>query len=139
MRRGIFWNLGYSSAGRKVMTEKVVVLGASENPERYSYKAFQMLREYGHEAIPVNPKLKRLDGVEVFSSLDKINFPVDTLTVYVGPEISAGLEREILALKPRRVIFNPGSESPELQRRLTEAEINVEEACTLVLLRTKQF
>lgn len=98
-----------------------------------------MLREYGHTAIPVTPKFKELDGVRAYSTLSELPKPIDTLTMYVGPEISTKLAAEILKLKPGRVIFNPGSENPELAAQLKSAGIPSEEACTLVLLRTNQF
>jgi predicted CoA-binding protein len=121
------------------MKETVAVLGASDNPERYAHKAFQMLKEYGHRPIPVSPKLKSLEGERAYSTLSEIDFPVHTLTMYVGPALSSKLTEEILRLKPGRVIFNPGSENPELEKKLKEKGIPVEEACTLVLLRTNQF
>lgn len=124
---------------RFVMKERVAVLGASENPARYSHMAFGLLQEFGHEPIPVSPKLNNLEGKKAYASLREIPGKVDTLTVYVGPELSTKLASEIVALKPGRVIFNPGSENPRLQAELAKAGIPVEEACTLVLLRTGQF
>jgi predicted CoA-binding protein len=121
------------------MGQKVVILGASAKPERFSNRAFHMLLEYGHTPLPFAPALLELDGVRVFKSLGEILGPVDTLTMYVGAAISSGLEKDILQLRPKRVIFNPGSENPELQERLMAAGIAVEEACTLVILRTNQF
>lgn len=122
------------------MGQKVAILGASDKPDRYSYKAFKMLQEYGHQTLPISKRLTgALEGVKVFPALTDIREPVDTLTMYVGPDISTKLEAEILALKPKRVIFNPGSENPALERSLEERGIHVVEACTLVLLRTHQF
>jgi predicted CoA-binding protein len=121
------------------MPQQVAILGASEKPERYSNKAFHMLRDYGHHPIPISPKLKRLEDVAAVASMSEIKKPVDTLTMYVGPEISSQLKNEILTLKPKRVIFNPGSENPDLEMELEDAGIRVVEACTLVLLRTDQF
>lgn len=118
---------------------RVAILGASDRKDRYAYMAFRMLQEYGHEPIPVNPQLKEVEGVPVRARLGDIEESVDTLTMYVGAPISAKLAPEILALKPKRVIFNPGSENPELEARLNEQGMAVERACTLVLLRTKQF
>lgn len=119
--------------------EKVAILGASDNPSRYAHMAFKMLQEYGHETFPVSPKLTELEGVKVFAALGDIREPIDTLTMYVGPEKSSRMQSEILALRPRRVIFNPGSENPELARELQKIGVETTEACTLVLLRTKQF
>lgn len=121
------------------MKEKVAILGASPNPERYAHKAFKMLQEYGHEPVPVNPGQKEIEGKKVFPTLSAIDFPIDTLTMYVGPAISSKLEKDILALKPKRVIFNPGSENPDLQKKLAQKGVGVVEGCTLVLLRTNQF
>lgn len=117
----------------------VAILGASQNTERYSYLAFKMLQEYGHKPFPVTPKFTDLEGVPTFPALKDIPEKIDTLTMYVGPDISTRLKSDILALKPRRVIFNPGAENAALQADLKSAGIQVEEACTLVLLRTKQF
>jgi len=121
------------------MKQTVAILGASDNPERFSYKAFVMLKEYGHNPVPVGKNIKTLEGYIVYEKLSDITTPVETLTMYVRPEISNQLNSEILKLKPKRVIFNPNTENPELQKSLEEAEIHTVEACTLVLLRTNQF
>lgn len=101
--------------------------------------ALRMLQDYGHHVFPVSPKLREIEGVKVFAQLGEIPEKIDTLTMYVGPAISAKLQNEILALKPKRVIFNPGSENPALMAALEKAGVHVVEGCTLVLLRTNQF
>ncbi len=117
----------------------VAVLGASPNPERYANKAIRMLRSHGHEVIPVNPGHETIEGLAVAASLAAVSRKVDTVTVYVGPAHLGPLIPEIVALRPRRVIANPGAESTELKARAVEAGIEYLEACTLVLLQTKQF
>lgn len=121
------------------MKETVVIVGASDKPDRYSNKAQKLLTRHGHTAIPVHPTLTTIEGVKVYPTLAAIQQSVDTVTMYVGPERSAPLTPALIALKPKRVIFNPGSESPELQTALNQAGIMTEEACTLVLLNTNQF
>lgn len=118
---------------------RVVVLGASPKPTRYSYQAVQMLVAAGYQVIPVHPKARRVEQVSVVASLRAVQGPVHTLTVYVGEDRSRHMVADILGLAPGRVIFNPGSESHELERALTDARIPHERACTLVLLRTRQF
>lgn len=120
-------------------TERVAIVGASDNPERYSHKALLLLRRHGHEVVPVHPKLTEIEGVAVVPDLSAITGQVDTVTMYVGPAISAGLQEKLTALRPRRVIFNPGAENAALETALTKAGIVCEEACTLVLLNTGQF
>jgi predicted CoA-binding protein len=120
-------------------TERVVIVGASDNPERYSHRAQLLLRQHCHEVVPVHPKLTQIEGVPVIADLSAISGPVDTVTMYVGPAISAGLGDKLAALKPRRVIFNPGTENAVLEQQLSAAGIICEEACTLVLLNTGQF
>lgn len=120
-------------------TERVVIIGASDNPERYSHQAQLLLRQHGHEVVPVHPKLTEIEGVPVVADVSAISGPVDTVTLYVGPQISLTLKDKLIALKPRRVIFNPGTENAALEESLTAAGIACEEACTLVLLRTGQF
>ena len=117
----------------------VAVLGASNKPERYSFQAVKLLAEKGHAVFPVHPALPTIDGVPVFKQLADIPVPLHTLTVYVGSERSTALAAVILAARPQRVVFNPGAENPALAQQLQAAGIQVENACTLVLLRTGQF
>lgn len=119
--------------------ERVVVLGASPNPERYSYKAVSMLLEYGHEVVPVHPIAEKIDNVPVVARLNMVSGPVDTLTLYLSPETLTPMEDDIVKLKPGRIIFNPGTENPILMENLRQKGFNVVQACTLVLLRTGQF
>lgn len=119
---------------------KVAILGASQNPDRYSYKAFRMLQDYGHSVVPIHPALDEIEKTPVKHKLSEIEEgSIDTLTVYVNPEISSTLRGDIFKLRPSRVIFNPGSENTQLMNELREKGIRVVEACTLVLLRTRQF
>lgn len=120
-------------------SKTVVVVGASTKPDRYSNKAVRMLREYGYRVIPVHPVHKEIEGIPAVGSLELINEPVDTVSVYVGPARGAQLVPSFLTLHPRRVILNPGAESEELAHALLEQGIEVEYACTLVLLRTGSF
>ena len=117
----------------------VAVLGASPKPERYSNQAVRLLLEHGHRVIPIHPIIKAIEGLPVSASLSDVAEGIDTLTIYVSPALSTPLTDDILALHPRRVIFNPGTENPTLNAVLTEAGIDIEEACTLVLLNTGQF
>ncbi len=118
--------------------EKVAILGASPDSERYSYKAFKKLEENQHEALLVSPKYEKIEGHKVYKSLSELP-KVDTLTVYVNPKISSTMKEDIKKLNPKRVIFNPGTENSELQSELSQSGIEVVEACTLVLLSTDQF
>ena len=121
------------------MSQSVVVLGASPNPERYAHRAMQKLREHGHRAIPVNPAFHEILGEPCFRSIADVPGPVDTLTLYLGAARSTGLIAGIIAASPRRIIFNPGAENPELATRAEAAGIGVVHGCTLVMLQTGQF
>ena len=121
------------------MTQQVVILGASNKPHRYAYQALKALRQAGHQVIPVHPKLEQLEGIAVRHKLADITAPVDTLTMYLGEARSTPLLDEILALRPGRVIFNPGSENSLLEQALSAAGIPWEHACTLVMIGTGQF
>lgn len=120
-------------------SEVVAVLGASPNPDRYSNLAIKMLIEAGHTVIPIHPLLKAIEGIAVVPQIDQIRQPVDTLTVYVNPDRLEPLLDSIEALKPKRIILNPGTESEIAIERLTAAGIDVVQACSLVLLRTGQW
>lgn len=118
----------------------VVVLGASPKPVRYSNQAICLLLEYAYPRItPVNPALSEIEGLPVVNQLADISQPVHTLTMYVGEARSQKMHDEILALKPQRVVFNPGSESASLQAALEAQGAEVIEGCTLVMLKTDQF
>lgn len=122
-----------------IQSEGVVVLGASPKRERYSNQAVRLLLEHGYSVIPVHPAVAEIEGLAVAASLAEVDAPVDTVTMYVSAARSTPMTDELLKLKPRRVIFNPGSENPALAKDLAAAGIETEEACTLVLLNTGQF
>lgn len=117
---------------------KTVVIGASDNPERYSYKAIKMLLDHHHEVVAVSNKKAEVLGLPIINT-DRVQESVDTITLYVGPANQKFYEQYIIDTKPRRVIFNPGTESAEMEEILTKNGIVVEEACTLVLLSTGQY
>jgi len=117
----------------------VVVLGASDKPQRYSNMAVRLLKGLSYRVIPVHPRLDEIEQIPAVHKLSDIQDEVHTLTMYVGPLRSAALADDILALKPGRVIFNPGSESEALVKRLQQNDIPTIQACTLVMLQSGQF
>ena len=117
----------------------VAVLGASNKPERYSHQAVVLLAQKGHAVYPIHPALAEIDGHRVFKKLADVPAPLHTVALYVSPALSGGLAGDLLAARPARVIFNPGTENPELEEKLAAAGIATVQACTLVLLRTGQF
>ena len=118
---------------------KVAVIGASNKPDRYSYKALKLLKEKGHTVFPVNPILKEIEGCKVYPALKNIDGQVEVVTLYLGPANQTALAEQLLEVRPQCVIFNPGTENPELIEKLAAAGIKTLEACTLVLLNTAQF
>lgn len=121
------------------MTERVIVVGASPKPDRYSNRAVRLLLQHGHEVLPINPAASSIEGLTVFADLTQISGHVDTVTLYVSPDRSSALADDLIRINPGRVIFNPGAENPQLRTILEEHGIHTEEACTLVLLNTDQF
>jgi predicted CoA-binding protein len=118
----------------------IVVLGASPKAERYSNKAVRELKSQGYAVIPVNPGHSEIEGLPAVSSLSMLEpGSVDSVTMYIGPKHSSALLEELLRLNPRRVIFNPGSENPELAETLSQNGIETIEACTLVMLSLGSF
>jgi len=115
-----------------------LVVGASSNPEKYSNKAMKALLEAGWRAIPVNPAGGEICGVAARKAIPT-EADVHTVTLYVNAGISSKMAASLLALKPKRVVFNPGAENPELKEKLDAAGIETLEACTLVMLRTGSF
>lgn len=120
------------------MMKKTLVVGASPKADRYSNIATNMLAEYGHEVYPFGMK----EGTIQSHSINT-NWPTgenfDTVTLYLNPINQLPYQEKILALKPKRVVFNPGTENPAFEAVLEAAGIEALEACTLVLLRTQQY
>jgi uncharacterized protein len=117
----------------------VVVLGASDDQGRVSYEAVKRLLKNHHIVIPVNLKGGEVAGLRILLSLKEISQPVDTVTMYISRRHQSAVMDDIIALRPRRVIFNPGSENRDIYPQFQAAGISIEEACTLVLLGTRQF
>lgn len=118
--------------------KKTLVLGASLNPSRYSNLAINRLVNYGHTVKAVG--LKEGIVAEVAISTKKEEFEnIDTVTLYLNPKRQEEYYDYIISLKPKRVIFNPGTENPEFYEMLRRNNIEVEVACTLVLLGTNQY
>ena len=120
-------------------SEIVAILGASPKPDRYAYKALEMLREYGHRPIPINPAWDQILGEKCYPTISEAPGPIDTVTLYLGESRSNPLIDGIINAKPRRIIMNPGAENRRLGVRAQETGIAVVEGCTLVMLRTGQF
>ena len=118
---------------------KVAVIGASNKPRRHSYQAVKLLMEKGHAVYPVHRKVKDIEGMGVYSSINDIDNYVDTVTMYVGADASDKLIKDIIAKKPKRIIFNPGAENINLEKKAQEQGIVTVKACTLVMLKTGQF
>lgn len=121
------------------MPLNVAILGASANPDRFSYKTLKTLAAQGYRALPVNPFLKEIDGAPVYPSLSALPVAPHSITVYLSAPKSNPLLQEILDCGATRVIFNPGAENPALMGELKSRGIEVVEACTLVMLATASF
>ncbi|AHF15213.1 CoA-binding protein [Niabella soli] len=120
------------------MNKKTIVLGASENPERYSNMAVKRLRAHDHAVVAIGKKEGKVG--DVFIQNKKTDEKeVDTISVYLNRENQKEYESYILNLHPKRIIFNPGAENEQLAAKAREQGIQPLEACTLVLLSTNQF
>lgn len=110
---------------------KTIVFGFSDNPERYSYMARELLVSSGHETVTINPRDE--------SQVELLNSGCHTLTLYVNSQISDKYQQNLLNCRPKRVIFNPGTENFDLQKKFETLGVEVVIGCTLVMLRTQQF
>jgi predicted CoA-binding protein len=120
------------------MKKRTLIIGASEKPERYSNKAIRKLTAYGHEVIALALQPGQVEDV-IFETEKKDFADIDTVSLYVGPQNQNDFTEYVIGLKPRRVIFNPGTENAGFMKKLRQAGIQTEEACTLVLLGTGQY
>lgn len=120
------------------MNKKTLVLGASENPSRYSNLAIQRLRDHGHDVVAIGSRKGQV--LDVAFGTEQAPFEaIDTVTLYLNPKNQESYEAYILSLQPKRIVFNPGTENYEFAKRANERGITTIEACTLVLLATGQY
>ncbi len=117
---------------------KTLVIGASTNPERYAYQAIERLKAKDHTVIALGIKAGEVHGETIHTKKENWS-AIDTVTLYVGPARQEHYIDYVCGLKPRRVLFNPGTENPVFEKRLAAEGILVERACTLVLLSTNQY
>ncbi len=121
------------------MALSVAIIGASHKPQRYSYKAQVMLMEQGHRVFPVSGNGRTILDVPGYTSVKEITQPVDTITLYLNAQRHEPIKQDILAINPRRIIFNPGTESSQLIEFYQSHDIDTLEACTLVMIQTGMF
>ncbi|TMI86072.1 MAG: CoA-binding protein [Bacteroidetes bacterium] len=118
--------------------KKTLVLGASENPSRYSFLALNRLQSHNHPVVAIGKK-KGMVGVVAIETEKKPWEEVDTVTLYLNPRHQEEYYNYIIELKPKRIIFNPGAENDELASMAAKKGIQPVEACTLVMLATNQY
>lgn len=118
--------------------KKTLVLGASLNPARYSHMAINKLVNNNHEVVAIGLREGEVSGVEITKEKELFE-AIDSVTLYLSPQRQKDYYNYIISLNPNRVIFNPGTENPELYQLLSENNIESEVACTLVLLSTNQY
>jgi hypothetical protein len=122
------------------ISRATLVVGASTEPSRYAFRAIQMLRQHDHLVYAYGKRPGQVADIPIHTEREAIPSPeIETVTLYVGPPRQADLYDWLLALKPRRVIFNPGTENPELMAQLIAHDIQPVTACTLVMLSTGQY
>lgn len=121
-----------------MLNKRTVVIGASPKKDRYSYKATDSLQRHGHTVYPVGIHTGKINDLDILTDKPSIE-DVDTVTMYVGPQNQPVWYDYILSLKPKRLIFNPGTENTELEKLAKDNGIETMDACTLVLLSINRY
>jgi uncharacterized protein len=120
--------------------KRTIIVGATPNSSRYAYLAAETLNDYNHEIVLLGIKKGDVLGKPILDIHERPSVPdVDTITLYIGPRHQPEWYDYLISLKPRRIIFNPGTENREFENMAQKAGIQTEEACTLVMLRTGQY
>lgn len=122
----------------KDMKKKTLVIGASENPERYSNKAIKKLKQHEHPIVAVGLRSGEVEGVKISKEIAD-DTDINTVTMYVGAKHQASYFDIISKIKPERIILNPGTENKELENIAKDNNIEVVHGCTLVMLSTGQY
>lgn len=117
---------------------KTLVIGASVKPDRYSYSAVDKLTQHDHEVIAIGSRQGKIGDIKIEVGQPDVA-DIDTVTLYINPKIQASYIDYIIGLKPRRIIFNPGTENLSFSSKAGKAGIKVLNACTLVMLSTGQY
>ena len=120
------------------MKNKTLVLGASENPDRYSNKAILKLQSKGEEVIAIGKRAGKVNNTEILTEPVPSD-DIETVTLYLNPLHQKPYYDYIISLKPKRIIFNPGAENNELRKLAEEKGLETENACTLVLLSIGEY
>ncbi len=120
------------------MHKKTLVLGASPNPDRYSYLAVERLSLKNHPIIAVGHKPGKIGAIAIEKNIAVVK-DIHTITLYLNSKNQEAYYDEIIALQPKRIIFNPGAENEALKKIAEENGIETIEACTLVMLSTGQY
>lgn len=118
--------------------KKTLVLGATTKPDRYAYRAINMLVQKGHTVLAIGQNTGEVAGVKIQTKAIPVK-NIDTVTLYLNPTRQRDYYNYIIEAQPKRVVFNPGTENPELYQLLELNDIKGEVACTLVLLATNQY
>ena len=120
------------------MNKTTLILGATPNPTRYAYAAAERLVRHGHEIIPVGIKRGEVQGQDIINGRPHVE-NLDTVTLYIGAQHQPEYYDWLMELAPKRIIFNPGTENPELWRRAQEKGIETVSGCTLVMLAAGNY
>ena len=123
---------------KTMKNKKTLVLGATTKPEKYAYIAINKLVEKGHSVLAIGQNTGEVAGVKIYTKQIPLA-NIDTVTLYLNPKRQVEYYNYIIETKPKRVIFNPGTENPQFSQLLQSNGIKAEVACTLVLLATNQY
>lgn len=122
------------------MKKRTAIIGATPNPNRYAYMAAEMLVGHGYEIVPIGIKKGEVGGQEILDIREQPEVgQIHTITLYIGPRHQPEWYDYLISLKPKRIIFNPGTENHEFQRKARKNRIEIVEACTLVMLRVGTY
>jgi uncharacterized protein len=122
------------------MNKKTAIIGATTNPERYAYLAAERLTSHGHEIVPIGIKKGEVFSKSILSLQDRPGVEdLDTITLYLNPQNQVEWETYLLSLRPKRIIFNPGTENPSFAAKAQKQGIETVEGCTLVMLSVGNF
>lgn len=130
--------MGLFGSGKSDKIGKTLVLGATDNPDRYSCKAVKALLRNEYEVVPVGVRSGIIKETEILTGMPHVD-DVDTILIYMGAKKQPEFYDYILNMNPRRVVFNPGAENPELENILKEKDIKVVKDCALIMINTDTF
>lgn len=117
---------------------RVIVIGVSPNPARYSYQCVEALVHANYEVIAIGIRAGYIGKIKICTDRPLLK-DIDTIILYVNKEVQQNYLDYVLQLNPAKILFNPGTECPEMAQVAIDNGIAIKYDCALVLINSERI